>query len=268
MSLSVSSSNGVRPAESGNSVDLSKLTVDAKKIASRNPGPKQLGASPVVRTALGPSSVGLKPDEVKALATSFLPVAQNIVDSTFAAHIKSAPQLQLKFWTAQQMKANNPGENMDGTVAYTDTGRPGIINVGFQSPAFKKLNVDARDLKMFLVHEVMHTRSVAFSTNMGETYGKPLANGKPPAFSDGSAVRGITEGLTEIYTLMATSQKVASSTYNREIKWAVKLIEKVGADTMANAYFGNDPASMARVKKAINELVAADKPAAASARSL
>lgn len=56
--------------------------------------------------------------------------------------------------------------------------------------------------------------------------------------------------------------------YSRETKWAVKLIEKVGADTAKKAYFGNDAASMAQVKRAINELVAADKrsPETPSAR--
>ena len=33
----------------------------------------------------------------------------------------------------------------------------------------------------------------------------------------------------------------------------------VGAETIQKAYFANDPASMAQVKRAINELVAADK---------
>lgn len=81
---------------------------------------------------------------------------------------------------------------------------------------------------MYLVHEVLHTRSIAFSNNVEKTYGKPLASGKPATFSDGSEVRGITEGLTEIYTLMATSKNTSSSTYNRQIQWAVKLIKKVG----------------------------------------
>ena len=268
MPLSVSSLNGGRAADNnGSAVDLSKLSADPRKIASGNAASEKPRSSPAVRTALGPGSVALKPAEVKALATSFLPVAQKMVDTTWAPFIKSAPQLQLKLWSPEQMKANNPGVNMDGTIAYTDTGRPGVVNVAYQSPMFSKLNVDARDLKMYMVHEVLHTRSAAFSVNIQETYGKPLANGKPATFSDGSEVRGITEGLTEIYTLITTSQKTPSSTYNREMKWAYRLADKVDPDTIAKAYFGNDAASMVQVKKAINELVAADKRSAASAGS-
>ena len=118
-----------------------------------------------------------------------------------------------------------------------------------------------------MVHEVLHTRSAAFSVDIQETYGKPLANGKPATFSDGSEVRGITEGLTEIYTLITTSQKSTSSAYQREMKWVNELADKVDPDTIAKAYFRNDAASMVRVKKAINELVAEDKRTPASAGS-
>ena len=265
----IASLNGSRAADNGSAVDFSKLSFDPQEIASGKHASDKPRSSPVVRTALGPTSVALKPDEVKALATSFLPVAQKIVDSTFANYIKLAPKLQLKLWAPEQMRANYKGENTDGVIAYTDTGRPGIINVAYKSPMFNKFNVDATDLKMFLLHEVLHTRSAAFSANIGETYGKSLVDGRPATFSDGSAVRGITEGLTEIYTLMASQQKTSPSSYGRELKWAVKLIEKVGPESMAKAYFGNDVASMVQVKKAINELVAADKraPEIPSARS-
>ena len=266
MSLSVSSLNGNPAAGNPAAVDFLKLPVDPKKIAPGKPPSERPGSSPV-RAALGPNTVALMPEDVKRVATSFLPMAQKIVDSTFGSYIKVKPQVQLKLWTPEQMRANMPGENIDRIVAYTDTGRPGIVNVAFESPMFKKLNVDARDLQLYLVHEVLHTRSAAFSVNIAETYGKPLANGKPATFSDGSQVRGITEGLTERYTLMATSQEKPSSTYDREINWADKLAIKVGPETMAKAYFRNDRDSMVQVKKAINELIAADKQANASARS-
>ena len=271
MSLSVSSLNG-NPAAgnpaAGNpaAVDFSKLPVDPKKIAPGNSPSEKPGSSPV-RTALGPRTVALTPEDVKREATLFLPKAQKLVDGFFESFITSAPQVQLKLWTPEQMRANMPGENIDRIVAYTDTGMPGIVNVAFESPMFKKLNVDARDLQLYLVHEVLHTRSAAFSVDIAETFGKPLANGKPATFSDGSQVRGITEGLTEIYTLMATSTKIPSSTYNRQIEWASKLIEKVSPRTMVQAYFGKNRDSMVQVKKAINELIAADKQANASARS-
>ncbi len=268
MSLSsITASTRTAAAAGGSLDDFAKLSSEPKKFASGNAALGKPRSPSDARRALGPESVALKPDEVKALATAFLPIAQKIVDTTFAPFITAAPPLQLKLWSPEQMKANNPGQNMDGTVAYTDTGRPGIVNVAYASPMFKNLNVDAKDLKMYLVHEVLHTRSAAFSVDIQETYGKPLANGKPATFSDGSEVRGITEGLTEIYTLMATSQKKSSATYGREMKWAYKLGAKVGPDTLAKAYFGNDAASMALVKKAIDELVAEDKRSPASARS-
>ena len=264
---SITASIGTAAATGSNTVDIAKLAGDAKTLASGKTSSEKPRSSPAVRTALGPTSVALKPDEVKALATSFLPMAQKMVDTTWAPFILLPPKLQLKLWSPAQMKANNPGVNMDGTIAYTDTGRPGVINVAYQSPMFSKLNVDARDLKMYMVHEVLHTRSAAFSVDIQETYGKPLANGKPATFSDGSEVRGITEGLTEIYTLITTSQKSTSSAYQREMKWVNELADKVDPDTIAKAYFRNDAASMVRVKKAINELVAEDKRTPASAGS-
>ena len=83
----------------------------------------------------------------------------------------------------------------------------------------------------------------------------------PPPFLTVRKCAVITEGLTEIYTLMATSKNTSSSTYNRQIQWAVKLTKKIGPRTMVRAFFGNDVASMVQVEKAINQLVTADKRA-------
>lgn len=116
---------------------------------------------------------------------------------------------------------------------------------------------------------MLHTRSAAFAYNIAQTYGAPLADGKPAMFSDGSTVRGVTEGLTELFTMEALKVDETPASYGRETKWAVRLIEKVGIETATMAYFGNDVASTVQVKKAINELVAADKkaPESAAARS-
>ena len=119
------------------------------------------------------------------------------------------------------------------------------------------------------MHEVLHTHSAAFALNIARTYGVPLADGKPASFSDGSRVRGVTEGLTEIFTMQALKVDATPSGYNRETKWDFRLIDKVGMETAQKAYFGNDVASMVQVKKAIAELIAEDKstPESPSARS-
>ena len=122
------------------------------------------------------------------------------------------------------------------------------------------------------MHEVLHTHSAAFALNIARTYGVPLADGKPASFSDGSLVRGVTEGLTEIFTMQAMRVDGTPAAYGRETKWAFSLINKLGTNGMEiawNAYFRNDVASMVQVKKAIAELFADDKkaPESPSARS-
>jgi hypothetical protein len=239
-----------------NGVNLSTLPTIPKSVAFREAVPKGL---PSVRTtAMGEGSVGLTPDQVKALATTYLPVAQNTVDAAYGQYIKSAPKLELKFWTPQQLSAAKKN-NADSLFAFVDNKAPNTVNVAYQSPIFKKFNIDANDAKKLLFHEVLHTRSAAFANNIAQTYGAPLADGKAARFSDGSPVRGVTEGLTEIFTMQALKVDSTPTGYSRETKWALKLIDKVGIETAKKAYFGNDVASMVQVKKAINELVAADK---------
>jgi hypothetical protein len=57
--------------------------------------------------------------------------------------------------------------------------------------------------------------------------------------------------------------------YSRQSKWANRLVDKVGIETVKTAYFANDVAAMVKVKKAINELVVEDKkaPESPAARS-
>ena len=217
---------------------------------------------------MGDGSVALTADEVKGLATSYVPVAQNIVDTTYAKYIKSAPALKLKFWKQTELVAAKKN-NADSLFAYVDNKAPTTVNVAYESPIFKKFNVDAKDAKTLLLHEVLHTRSSAFANNIAQTYGVPLENGKPAVFSDGSPVRGVTEGLTEVFTMQALKIDSTPTGYSRETKWAFRLIDKVGIETAKKAYFGNDVASMVQVKKAINELVVADKkaPESPAARS-
>lgn len=259
MSFPITPTSSNRVASTNNSAaDFSKLAVDPKNFATRKPVLKAPKSPAPALTAPGQTRIALNPDQVKAFTTSYLPVAQNIVDSKYANFIKSTPKLQLKFLTPEQLKAAN-NENNDSVFAYVDSTAPTTINVAYKSPIFKNPKVDESVLKTLIVHEVLHTRSSAFAINMAQTYGKPLADGKPASFSDGSAVRGLTEGLTEILTMVALKIKFSYSSYQRETKWAGRLIEKVGLKTVLEAYFGNNAASMAQVKRAINELVAADK---------
>ena len=90
MSFSVSSLNGSLPVGRPDAVDFSKLPGDPKKIAPGKPPSERPGSSPV-RTVCGQTTVALTPEQVKAVATSFLPTAQKIVDGTFASYIKSKP---------------------------------------------------------------------------------------------------------------------------------------------------------------------------------
>jgi hypothetical protein len=129
--------------------------------------------------------------------------------------------------------------------------------------------LNADDAKTLLVHEVLHTRSAAFANNIAQTFGVPRPDGTLPSFSDGSPVRGITEGLTDNFTKQALNVDSTPADYSRESKWANRLIDKVGIETVKTAYFANDVAAMVKVKKAINELVLEDKkaPESPAARS-
>jgi hypothetical protein len=219
-------------------------------------------------TAMGPTTVGLTPDQVKALTTAYMPVAQNIVDTTYGKYIKSAPKLQLKFVTQEELKAAGK-KNADSLFAFVDNKVPNTINVAYQSPIFKKFNLDAGDAKPLLLHEVLHTRSAAFANNIAQTFGVPRPDGTLPSFSDGSPVRGITEGLTDNFTMQALKVDSTPANYSRQSKWANRLVDKVGIETVKTAYFANDVAAMVKVKKAINELVVEDKkaPESPAARS-
>ena len=270
MTFSITPLIGNRGAGAGNGVDLSTLPVAAKKTASRKLGFGTPKSSDAARIATGTTKVGLKPDEVKALTAAYLPVAEKHVDKTFAAYIKWAPKLQLKHLTSEQVKAASRGQDTDSVFAYVDSTAPSTINVAYQSPIFRTTNkLDAKDVKLLLLHEVLHTRSMAFIKSIDRTYGDPLANGKPASFSDGSLVVGLTEGLTEIFTMIALKATSTPSGYKRETKWAGRLIEKVGIEIAKKAYFGNDVLSMVRVEMAIEELIAADKksPEISAARS-
>lgn len=123
MPSSVVSTNAVRTVGNGYAdpsvADLSKLSADSKRYASVKPPIGGARVSTPVRTPMGTDSVGLTPDGVKALTTQLLPQAQRTVDTTFAAYIKSAPNLQLRFWTPEQLKAANKN-NADSLFAFVD----------------------------------------------------------------------------------------------------------------------------------------------------
>jgi hypothetical protein len=232
-------------------VDLSKLRGATEK-------PKPVKAAPDAeipgpRIAMGSGRVGLTPDQVKAFAVSYLSTAQRLVDTTYRKYIKSAPNLQLKFWTRDQLKASGKS-NPDSVLAFVYNKDPSTVNVAYQNPIFKNNKIDANDSKSILVHEVLHTRSADFDYKIHWSYSEPLA-----VFSDGSLVRNIKEGFTEVFTMQVLKIKATTSIYDRETKWAVRVMQKVGIETAKKAYFGADAASMDRVKKAINELVAEDK---------
>jgi hypothetical protein len=246
---------GTSAAATNTAVDFSTVSApDATKGASAKAAIGSRKTAFPTRTAVG--GAALQPDEVKSLVTAYLPVAQNIVDSGYSKYIKSKPKLQLKFWTPEQLKATNTG-NYDSVFAYVENTAPTVINVAYKSPIFQKFNLDADDAKALFLHEVFHTRSQAFTTNMADTYAP--VNGKAATFSDGSQVWGISEGLTEVFTMASLNITSTPSGYSRETKWAMRLLQKVGGETVKKAYFGNDAASMVQVKNAINELIAADQ---------
>lgn len=263
-------------AASGSAVDFSKLSVNfGKSSSSKSAADKAKPVLPTrrpvttpARIAMGPGSIGMKPAEVIVLATTYLPEAEKLVDTTFSKWVTSTPRLKLKLWTPQELMDAGK-KNSDSTFAFVDSAAPSTVNVSYKSPIFKAHNVNVDDVKALLLHEVLHTRSAAFALNIAHTFGVPLTDGKAARFSDGSLVRGITEGLTEIFTMEALNTNTTPANYGRETKWAGRLIDKVNIETATRAYFGNDVASMVQVKKAIEELVKEDKAAfeSASARA-
>ena len=256
----ITAPTGTTAATGGNTVDIAKLAADAKKLAPGAPAANARQASPPLRSALGGSV--LNPDLVKAFVTAYLPEAQKIVDTAYAKYIKLKPELKIKFLTPEELKVAANGSNYDGVFAFVDSTSPTTINVAWKSPVFKNFKLDASDAKALFLHEVLHTRSQPFTIKMADAYAP--ANGRPASFPDGSLVMGITEGITELLTMESLKINSTPSGYTRETKWAVKLVQMVGFDTVRRAYFRADPMSMEKVGKAISELMAADQSAPAS----
>lgn len=70
--------------------------------------------------------------------------------------------------------------------------------------------------------------------------------------------RYLNEGTTEMYTIEAMLGRGESprfDAYTQEVCWALQLREKVGADTMAGAYFGGD---VSRLEYAVNSMSGAE----------
>ena len=70
--------------------------------------------------------------------------------------------------------------------------------------------------------------------------------------------RYLNEGATEMYTIEAMldrGEPPRFDSYTQEVCWALQLREKVGADTMAGAYFGGD---VSRLEYAVNSMSGAE----------
>ena len=78
MQLTVTSLKGSAAGNSGGAVDFSKLSGDPTRLASTRPGLVAPKPSTSVRTAMGQTTIGLNPAEVKALSISFLPEARTV----------------------------------------------------------------------------------------------------------------------------------------------------------------------------------------------
>jgi hypothetical protein len=138
MTPSITSPNGRNASRNVNAAnfDLSRLPNDAKKIAAVKANSNGLTSvtktdtNTATATAMGPTTVGLTSDQVKALTTAYMPVAQNIVDTTYGKYIKSAPKLQLKFATQEELKAAGK-KNADSLFAFVDNKVPNTINVAY-----------------------------------------------------------------------------------------------------------------------------------------
>jgi hypothetical protein len=159
-------------------------------------------------------------------------------------------------------KADMKAYTKDPTIfAFVDSLKLSKVVIGAESDLFKMaLKVMTGPAsKVLVAHELLHTRSAAFSRDIHKTYDKPQPNGQLPAFSDGTRVRKVKEGLTERFTKEMLSINSTRADYDKESSWANKVVDIVGDDTAKKAYFSHDPAAMKQVKAAIDQLVVADK---------
>lgn len=200
----------------------------------------------------------LTPADVKAIAASTVPLAEKRIDQVFGKYVNSRPKLELEFLNKQGMKAYTK----DPTIfAFVDSLKPSKVVIGVESDLFKMAPNVMTDpaTKVLVAHEVLHTRSAAFSRDIHKTYDKPQPNGQLPAFSDGTRVRDVKEGFTERFTKEMLNINATPADYDKESSWANKVVAIVGDDTAKKAYFSHDPTAMKQVKAAIDQLVVADK---------
>jgi hypothetical protein len=218
----------------------------------------QISQTPQAPPAQAQQRPPLTPADVKKIATATVPLAEQKIDQVFGKYVNSRPKLELEFLSKQGMKAYT---NDPSIFAFVDSQKPSKVVIGVESDLFKMApNVMTGPATQVLVaHEVLHTRSAAFSRDIHNTYDKPQPNGQLPTFSDGTRVRDVKEGLTERYTKEMLNIKATPADYDKESSWANKVVALVGDETAKKAYFSHDPVAMKQVKAAIDQLVVSDQ---------
>ncbi len=250
---------------------ISSLTggADTSTVANRNL-PKLLATSKtedtVAKNKPGASRIAdIAPDVifwdsnlVKKVVTPGVPYIDGVLSKNYGKYRNSAlPPVKLKFVSdADLAKIIPAGVNPGDVFAFSDP-KSNAIYVNPNSQIINNPPLSPPEMKRFITVEMLHMRGAGFEEGIRKTYSP--SDGQPTKFSDGSDVSSINDGLAHLFAMESLSMKSAPSFAVGGVNRAASLTKSVGLETVKKAYFGNDPASLAKVKQWINQQVSDQK---------
>ncbi len=181
-----------------------------------------------------PQQISLSPNEMKIQAsTLFGKIKQNIENKYKKYHAKIPEGLKFIF-------RNIPdGNTLDGRYLPEKN----AIEINLDSKLNKKEGIET--FQKLLSHEMLHTTSLKFIEKMHSTYGYNNKEGKTPYTKNNLPIyRVLVEGFTEFFNSEMYGSPVDNKTYSADIKLARTLIDKIGYEVAAKAYFNSDERSL------------------------
>ena len=239
--------------------DLPKLLATSK---AEDTGPKKKpGGSRIADIA--PDVIFWNGSLVKKVVTPGVPYIDGLLSKNYGKYSKlTSPPVKLNFVSDAELAKLIPANvNPSDVFAFSDQ-KSNAIYVNPNSQIINKPPLSPPEMKRFITVELLHMRGAGFEEGIRKTYSP--SNGHPPKFSDGSDVSSINDGLAHFFAMESLNMKSAPSFAVGDVNRSVSLTKSVGLETVKKAYFGNDPASVAKVKQWINQQVSDQKASRSS----
>jgi hypothetical protein len=204
--------------------------------------------------------VSLTESEFKAAVKKELTVAERNITAQFGPWLKPVPKAQVNFLSRDEMQAMTGSADTSGAVSNM---KPSVINVNQDDYLVRSSSRAESLIKQVVTHEALHTKSAAFAMHMNHEFGGLRPDGNPRTFPGGrSRLSDVVEGLTQRFTNEALGMpqekagyfKPSPDAYTDAQIWADRVITNVGAQTVKDAYFGNDLEAKKKVMDAVDGL--------------